>query len=167
MKKRNDTEKKFTKVFVADVGALLPVVVMDVLLVLGVVEFQTRRDTVVIDSVTRGDLNAADEAEVSELHEVEEAVLDIEKAALVPHLAWHFSDGVRSFDAKIHDTELWAGIATGERFGLGDRMRVELHTSFCRDVTGRLTVERIIPKVIEVEHSTSIQRPLWLNDLGT
>jgi hypothetical protein len=127
----------------------------------GIIEFQTRRKDVVIDSVTKGDLQAADEAEESAISEIEEKVLDIEKAALVPHLAWHFSDQGRSFDAKIHDVDLWARVAKGERFGLGDRMRVELHTSFARNEAGRLTVERIIPKVIEVEHSTQPQPRLW------
>jgi hypothetical protein len=127
----------------------------------GIHEFQTRRQDIVIDSVTSGDLRDADEAEVDMIPEIEEKVLDIEKAALVPHLAWHFSDAEKSYDAKIHDVDLWARIAEGERFGLGDRMRVELHTTFSRDGAGRLTVERVIPKVIEVEHSTQHHRNLW------
>jgi len=133
----------------------------------GIVEFQTRREEVVIDTVTKGDLLAADTAEEGELPEIEEKVLDIEKAALLPHLAWHFRDGRTSFDAKIHDVDLWARVAQGERFGFGDTMRVQLHTSYSRDVTGRLTVERVIPKVIEVDHSTNSQRPLWLDELGS
>jgi hypothetical protein len=131
------------------------------LLVEGIVEFQTRHGEVIVDSVTKSDLMAADEAEESELIEIEEVVLDIEKAALVPHLAWHFSDEGRSFDARIEDPALWHRVAGGERFGFGDKMRVELRTAFQRDVTGRLTVERWIPKVIEVEHISPSQRPLW------
>jgi hypothetical protein len=127
----------------------------------GINEFQTRRRNIVIDSVTSGDLKTADEAEVDMIPEVEEKILDIEKAALLPHLAWHFADNGKSYDAKIHDVDLWARIAEGERFGLGDRMRVELHTSSSRDATGRLTVERVIPKVIDVEHSTQHHRTLW------
>jgi hypothetical protein len=127
----------------------------------GIEEFQTRRGNMIIESVTSRDLRLADEAEVSAIQEVEEKTLDIEKAALVPHLAWHFSDAGKSFDAKIHDIDLWARIASGERFGLGDRMRVELRTSFFRDATGRLNIERVIPHVIEVEHATPIQRNLW------
>jgi hypothetical protein len=128
---------------------------------LGIEEFQTRRRDQIIDSVTSRDLQIADEAEVSAIEDVEEKTLDIEKAALVPHLAWHFSDAGKSFDAKIHDVELWARVASGERFGLGDRMRVELRTTFFRDATGRLNIERIIPHVIEVEHATPTQRDLW------
>lgn len=127
----------------------------------GIVEFQTRHGELIVDSVTKADIIAADEAEESELLEIEEVVLDIEKAALVPHLAWHLSDEGRSFDARIDDTALWHRIAGGERFGFGDKMRVELRTAFKRDVTGRLTVERWIPKVIEVEHTSPPQRPLW------
>ena len=127
----------------------------------GIIEFQTRRKDAVIDSVNKKDLQAADEAEESAINEIEEKVLDIEKAALVPHLAWHFSDQGRSFDAKIHDVDLWARVAKAECFGLGDRMRVELHTQFARNEAGRLTVERVIPKVIEVEHSTQPQPRLW------
>lgn len=127
----------------------------------GITEFQTRREGKVIDSVTHRDLEEADEAEESSIPEVEEKVLNIEKAALLPHLAWHLSDQGKSFDAKIHDVDLWARIAKGERFGHGDRMRVELHTSFERNEAGRLTVERTIPKVIHVEHSTQRQPGLW------
>lgn len=127
----------------------------------GIHEFQTRRQDIVIDSVTSGDLKSADEAEVDMIPEVEEKILNIEKAALLPHLAWHFSDNGKSYDAKIHDVDLWARIAEGERFGLGDRMRVELHTTSSRDASGRLTVERVIPTVIEVEHSTQHHRTLW------
>jgi hypothetical protein len=132
----------------------------------GIKEFQTRRGEALIDSVTVDDLKLADEAEVSVIQEVEEKVLDIEKAALVPHLAWHFSDENGPFDEKIFDVDLWARIVAGERFGMGDRMRVELRTSYFRDATGRLTVERVIPKVFEVEHSTRIKRSLWSDDIA-
>lgn len=61
----------------------------------GIVEFQTRRREVVVETVRQSDLKSADEAEESAIQEVEEKVLDIEKAALVPHLSWHFSDDLR------------------------------------------------------------------------
>jgi len=133
----------------------------------GIVEFQTRNRETIVESVTRADLMAADEAEVSAIVEVEEKVLDIEKAALVPHLQWHLSDEGKSFDAKIEDPTLWNRVAKGERFGYGDRMRVELRTTFERDVTGRLTVERVIRKVIDVEHPLPSQPKLWEDDAKT
>jgi len=71
----------------------------------GIVEFQTRRREVVVETVRQSDLKSADEAEESAIQEVEEKVLDIEKAALVPHLSWHFSDEGSAFDARIQARE--------------------------------------------------------------
>ena len=130
----------------------------------GIVEFQTRRREVIVETVQQSDLKSADEAEESAIQEVEEKVLDIEKAALVPHLSWHFSDEGSAFDARIQDPLLWERVAKGERFGHGDRMRVELRTSFHRDSRGRLNLERTIPKVIEVEHATQPQSPLFTDE---
>jgi len=67
----------------------------------GIVEFQTCRREVVVETVRQSDLKSADEAEESAIQEVEEKVLDIEKAALVPHLSWHFSDEGSAFDAAF------------------------------------------------------------------
>ena len=130
----------------------------------GIVEFQTRRREVVVETVRQSDLKSADEAEESAIQEVEEKVLDIEKAALVPHLSWHFSDEGSAFDARIQDATLWERVAKGERFGYGDKMRVELRTTFHRDSRGRLNLERTIPKVIEVEHASQPQPLLWKDD---
>lgn len=130
----------------------------------GIVEFQTRRREVIVETVRQSDLKSADEAEESSIQEVEEKVLDIEKAALVPHLSWHFSDEGSAFDARIHDPELWERVAKGERFGYGDRMRVELRTTFHRDSRGRLNLERTIPKVIDVEHAPQPQPKLWQDE---
>jgi hypothetical protein len=130
----------------------------------GIEEFQTRRRDTVIESVSKRQLAAADDAQTSVIEERDEKTLDIEKAALVPHLAWHFSDGGKPFDAKIYDTRLWDRIVKGEKFGLGDRMRVVLKTSFFRDSAGRLTVEREIPEVLDVEHATVGQRGLLWPD---
>jgi hypothetical protein len=127
----------------------------------GIIEFQTRRRNVIIETVSKADLKAADDAEESAIQEVEEKVLDIEKAALVPHLSWHFSDEGSAFDARIQDPALWERVAKGERFGYGDRMRVELRTTFHRDSRGRLNLERTIPKVIDVEHATQPQPQLF------
>jgi hypothetical protein len=130
----------------------------------GIVEFQTRRREVVVETVRQSDLKSADEAEESAIQEVEEKVLDIEKAALVPHLSWHFSDEGSAFDARIQDAALWERVAKGERFGYGDKMRVELRTTFHRDSRGRLNLERTIPKVIDVEHASQPQPLLWKDD---
>ena len=130
----------------------------------GIVEFQTRRREVIVERVRQSDLKAADEAEEAAILEVEAKVLDIEKAALLPHLSWHFSDEGSAFDARIQDPVLWDRVAKGERFGYGDRMRVELRTSFHRDARGRLNLERTIPRVIDVEHATQSQTPLWPDD---
>jgi hypothetical protein len=130
----------------------------------GIVEFQTRRREIIVETVRQSDLKSADEAEESAIQEVEEKVLDIEKAALVPHLSWHFSDDGSAFDARIQDPALWERVAKGERFGYGDRMRVELRTTFNRDVRGRLNLERTIPRVINVEHATRPQPRLWSDD---
>jgi hypothetical protein len=127
----------------------------------GIVEFQTRRRNVIIEIVSKADLKAADDAEENAIQETEEKVLDIEKAALVPHLSWHFSDEGSAFDARIQDPALWERVAKGERFGYGDRMKVELRTTFHRDSRGRLNLERTIPKVIEVEHATQPQSNLF------
>ncbi len=130
----------------------------------GIVEFQTRRREIIVETVRQSDLKSADAAEESAIQEVEEKVLDIEKAALVPHLSWHFSDDGTAFDARIQDPTLWERVANGERFGYGDRMRVELRTTFHRDSRGRLNLERTIPRVIEVEHATQPQPKLWSDE---
>ena len=130
----------------------------------GIVEFQTRRREIIVETVRQSDLKSADEAEEGAIQEVEEKVLDIEKAALVPHLSWHLSDGRSAFDARIQDPALWERVAKGERFGHGDRMRVELRTSFHRDSRGRLNLERSIPKVIDVEHATQPQTRLFADE---
>ena len=89
---------------------------VDPLHVDGFEEYQTRRDGKVVDSVSKRDLNAADEAELEDLTRNEEIKLDIEKAAWRRNLAWHFSDRRTSFDAKIEDEELWKSIEEGEAF---------------------------------------------------
>lgn len=127
----------------------------------GIVEFQTRRREIIIERVSQADLKAADEAEEAAILDIEEKVLDIEKAALLPHLSWHFSDEGIAFDARIQDPVLWDRVARGERFGYGDRMRVELRTTFFRDSKGRLNLERTIPRVIDVEHANQPQANLW------
>jgi hypothetical protein len=127
----------------------------------GIVEFQTRRREIIIETVSQGDLKTADDAEEAAILEIEEKVLDIEKAALLPHLSWHFSDEGIAFDARIQDPVLLERVARGERFGYGDRMRVELRTTFFRDSKGRLNLERTIPRVINVEHASQPQASLW------
>ncbi|HEY4049419.1 MAG TPA: hypothetical protein VGM27_21355 [Acidobacteriaceae bacterium] len=69
----------------------------------GIKEFQTRRQGVVVATVSKADLQSADEAEIERLARDEEIDLGIEKAAWRRNLAWHFSDGRTSFDARIDD----------------------------------------------------------------
>jgi hypothetical protein len=130
----------------------------------GIEEFQTRRRGRVIESISKAELFAADAAELESIQKEEERTLDITKAALLPDLAWRFSDGEESFDAKIQDPTLWAQVEKGERFGHGDRMHVILNTSAKRDQSGRLRRERTIPKVIGISHASGRQNELWPND---
>jgi hypothetical protein len=118
----------------------------------GIEEFQTRRQGVVIERVSKSDLIAADEAELDALIKDEEITLDIQKAAWRRNLAWHFSDGRTSFDAKIEDDSFWKRIAQGEAFADGDRLRVHLRTTAQRKKHGRLKVQREIPVVLDTEH---------------
>jgi hypothetical protein len=103
----------------------------------GVEEFQTRRQGKVIQTVSKKDLKAADEAELEDLTKNEEIDLDIQKVSWRRNLAWHFSDGDTSFDAKIAD---------------GDRLKVHLQTTAHRTPYGTLKIQRSIPTVIGVEH---------------
>ncbi|HEX5434519.1 MAG TPA: hypothetical protein VFY05_09805 [Candidatus Angelobacter sp.] len=118
----------------------------------GIEEFQTRRQGIAIDSVSKMDLAAADEAEIQDLTKDEEVELDIEKSAWRRDLAWHFNDGRSSFDARIQDDKFWRRIDGGEAFAEGDRLRVHLRTIAHRTAQGKLKVERLIPAVIEVNH---------------
>lgn len=71
------------------------------------------------------------------------------------------SDELRTLRQKIKIAVLWERVARGERFGYGDRMRVELRTTFSRDSKGRLNLERTIPRVIDVEHAIQPQANFW------
>jgi hypothetical protein len=82
----------------------------------GIEEFQTRRQGIVIETVSKKDLHVADEAELEDLTRNEEIDLDIEKAAWRRSLAWHFSDGRTSFDAKIEDERFWKKLKGARRF---------------------------------------------------
>lgn len=126
---------------------------LDPLRLPGIVEFQTRRAGEIIERVFETDLQAADEAEVENLTKDEEVDLAIEKAAWRRNLAWHFSDGRTSFDARIDDDRFWKRIEEGEAFADGDRLRVHLRTSARRTAKGTLKVERRIPEVLDVEHA--------------
>ncbi len=130
----------------------------------GIDAFETRRNGRTIERVDKSDLFAADEAELEEIVGQEEKTLDIQKAALVRHLSWHFSDAGYPFDAQIEDEKLWARVMAGERFGSGDKMRVVLKTTAKRDSTGRLRLERTIPEVLEVEHASSPQKDMFSDD---
>jgi len=133
----------------------------------GIEEFQTRREGRVIESVHKGDLQEADEAELQDTTRDEEIELDIEKTAWRRSLAWHFSDGQTSFDAKIEDDKFWEDIARGEAFAVGDRLRVHLQTTAHRDRDGRLRIQRVVPKVLNVEHARRQQQDLNFGEPGT
>jgi hypothetical protein len=130
----------------------------------GIDEFQTLRKGEVIESVFKKDLQAADDAEIEDLTKDEEIELDIEKCAWRQNLAWHFSDGHISFDAKIEDDKFWKSIDQGEAFAGGDRLRVHLRTTASRTPFGRVKVERVIPSVINVEHVRSRQQNIFGDD---
>jgi hypothetical protein len=130
----------------------------------GIDEFQTRRNGKVVESVLKGDLQAADEAELQDTTKHEELVLDIEKTAWRRSLAWHFRHGGMSFDAKIEDDAFWKDIERGEAFAVGDRLRVHLRTTAQRTEDGHLRVQRVIPKVLEVEHVRRKQPNLFNED---
>jgi hypothetical protein len=119
----------------------------------GIQEFQTRRQGVIITSLSKTDLQSADEAELESLIRDEEIDLDIEKAAWRRNLAWHFNDGRTSFDARIDDDTFWKRVEQGEPFADGDRLRVHLRTTARRTQNGHLKVERRIPTVFGVEHA--------------
>jgi len=127
----------------------------------GIEEFQTIRQGVVIESVHKADLLAADAAELEALTKNEERDLGIEKSAWRRSLAWHLRDGETSFDARIEDEAFWKRIEGGEAFADGDRLRVHLQTTARRTRFGTLKVERIIPEVIEVEHVRRKQMVLF------
>jgi len=118
----------------------------------------------VIESVSKSDVYAADEAEIEDLTKNEEIELDIEKSAWRRNLAWHFSDGRTSFDAKIEDDTFWSRIDGGEAFSEGDSLRVHLCTTARRTAFGKLKVERVIPTVISVEHKRIRQPGLFRDD---
>ena len=127
----------------------------------GIEEFQTRRSSQIVERVYKSDLLAADKEEIESLTKSEEIELDIEKAAWRRDLAWHFYDGHISFDAKIEDDDFWKRVQQGEAFSDGDRLRVHLDTTARRTHKGKLRVERVIPKVISVDHVRRRQRPLF------
>jgi hypothetical protein len=130
----------------------------------GIDEFQTRRNGLVIESVFKSDLQAADEAELQDTIRDEEITLDIEKTAWRRNLAWHFRGGGISFDAKIEDDKFWKDVEGGEAFAVGDRLKVHLRTTAHRTEDGRLKVQRTIPQVLEVEHARLRQRKLFADE---
>lgn len=130
----------------------------------GIEEFQTLRQGQVIESVTKTDLLDAEQAEIEDLTKDEEVELDIEKCAWRKSLAWHFSDGRISFDAKIEDKTFWARIDRGEAFAGGDRLRVHLRTTAHRTPFGKLKVERVIPTVLSVDHIRNGQTEMFDNN---
>lgn len=130
----------------------------------GIEEFQTRRGGAVVERVSKKDLQAADDAEIQDLTKDEEIDLGIEKVAWRRNLAWHFSDDRTSFDARIEDEQFWKRIEAGMAFSDGDRLRVHLRTTAKRKPDGRLTIERRIPTVINVQRVRNRQSGLFDED---
>ena len=135
--------------------------VLDPLREAGIDKFETRRAGQVIEVVTKRDVQIADEAEIADIINDEEVLLDIEKVAWRRDLAWHLNDGAISFDAKIKDDRFWRDVEGGAAFFDGDQMRVHLRTTARRTKQGTLKVERVIPEVIRVDHSRRLQRGLF------
>ena len=127
----------------------------------GIDKFETRFDRKTIETMAKADVKAADAAEMEAIESNEEKVLDIEKASFVPHLAWHLSDQGKPFDAKIEDPVLWEEVASGNRFGHGDRLHVTLHTEAERESNGRLKLTRTITKVHKIEKAGEDQDSLF------
>jgi hypothetical protein len=123
--------------------------------------FETRLDRQPLELISKSDLRAADSAEMEAIIRTEDKVLDVEKASFVPHLAWHLSDHGKPFDAKIEDPALWNQIASGDRFGYGDRLHVTLHTEAERETNGRLRITRTVSKVHLIERASGVQTPLF------
>jgi len=132
----------------------------------GIEEFQTRRQGNLIERVFKADVAAADEAEIRDNTKDEEVDLDIEKSAWRRDLAWHFSDGQTSFDARIQDDNFWNRIDSGEAFAEGDKLRVHLRTTAHRTTQGKLKVERSIPSVIRVDHTRTRQGRIFGDELA-
>jgi hypothetical protein len=127
----------------------------------GIETLETRINRRPIETISKSDVRAADQAEMEAITETEEKVLDVEKASFVPHLAWHLSDRGKPFDAKIEDPVLWDHVASGDRFGFGDRLHVTLHTEAERELSGRLRITRTVTKVHLIERANGTQMPLF------
>jgi hypothetical protein len=123
--------------------------------------FETRANSKVLESVSKADVLAVEAAEMDAIITNEDKVLDIEKASFVQHLAWHLSDDGKPFDAKIEDPLLWQQIASGDRFGYGDRLHVTLHTEAEREASGRLRVTRTVTKVHRIDRPGGAQISLF------
>jgi hypothetical protein len=130
----------------------------------GIIEFQTRHRGKVIESVTKADLLSADEAELKDIVEYEERWLDIQKVALVPHLAWHFSGEGQTFDAKIEDEKFWKQVDEGDRYGARDRLRVVLKTTASHDRNGKMHVEQLVTEVLDIEHHRGASQKEMFSD---
>lgn len=131
----------------------------------GIAEFQTRYRGVIIERVTKSDLLEADAAELQDKVEYEERWLDIQKVALVKHLAWHFSGDGQTFDAKIDDDTFWRKVDEGERYGSRDRLRVVLRTRATHDKNGKLHVDYLVTEVLQIEHHRlGVQQDFFPND---
>ena len=131
----------------------------------GIETYETRVDRKPVETVGKPDLSAADAAELEAIVGTEDKVLDVEKASFVPHLAWHLSDNGKPFDAKIEDPILWQQIASGDRFGYGDKLHVTLHTEAEREFNGRLRITRTVSKVHQIVRGSGIQERMFPIDI--
>jgi len=77
-----------------------------------------------------------------------EMALTVESAVFKEGNKWRFSDGQTSFSAPIEDNAFIERIDSGERFGKGDILVVDLYISQS-ERKGRLVTERIVKRVKE------------------
>lgn len=83
------------------------------------------------------------------LDSTSDALLQLVRLSFKREHKWGFSDGSRSFNARLEDSDFWSRIDAGEiSFSEGDQMHVRLRTRTFSTDSG-LKSDHIIEKVIE------------------
>lgn len=124
----------------------------------GVDVFASGRDGVAETVVTKDDVSsfesAASDPEVVSDTVSEGVLLQIDSAVFKDGNKWRFSDGATSFFAEIEDAEFLLKIETGERFGKGDVLIVDLRR--IQSITDNgLKLEYVVTRV--KEHRAPLQ----------